>query len=127
MPGRSCVRSAAAAWGSSTWLCCSDGNFDKEAALKVLPRAASSPEAIGRFEQERRILARLDHPTIARLLDGGVDRRGLPFLVLEYVHGVAVDEFCDRERLTVERRIALVIEIARAVQAAHPVSSSTAT
>jgi serine/threonine-protein kinase len=97
----------------------SDGNFDKEAALKVLPRAASSPEAIRRFEQERRILARLDHPTIARLLDGGVDRRGLPFLVLEYVHGVAVDEYCDRERLTVERRIALVIEIARAVQAAH--------
>ncbi len=97
----------------------SDGSFDKEAALKVLPRAASSPEAIRRFERERRILARLDHPTIARLLDGGVDRRGLPYLVLEYVHGVAVDEYCDRERLTVDRRIALVIEIARAVQAAH--------
>jgi serine/threonine protein kinase/Tfp pilus assembly protein PilF len=97
----------------------SDGSFDREAALKVLPHAASSPEAIRRFEQERRILARLDHPSIARLLDGGVDRRGLPYLVLEYVQGAAVDDYCDRERLTIDGRIALVIEIARAVQAAH--------
>lgn len=97
----------------------SDGSFDKEAALKILPHAASSPEAIRRFEQERRILARLDHPNIARLLDGGVDRRGLPYLVLEFVHGTDVTTYCDRERLTVERRIELVIAIARAVQAAH--------
>jgi tetratricopeptide (TPR) repeat protein len=97
----------------------SDGSFEKRAALKVLPHAASSGDAIRRFEQERRILARLDHPSIARLLDGGVDRRGLPYLVLEYVEGIAVDLHCDRGRLTVEERIGLVIEIARAVQAAH--------
>ena len=97
----------------------SDGSFEKRAALKVLPRAASSAEAVRRFEQERRILARLDHPNIAHLLDGGVDRRGLPYLVLEHVEGVAVDLHCDRERLGVEERIRLVIEIARAVQEAH--------
>ena len=97
----------------------SDGSFEKRAALKVLPRAASSAEAIRRFEQERRILARLDHPSIAHLLDGGVDRRGLPYLVLEYVEGVAVDLHCDREQLGIEARILLLIEIARAVQAAH--------
>ena len=97
----------------------SDGSFQKKAALKVLPHAASSGEAIRRFEQERQILARLDHPSIARLLDGGVERRGLPYLVLEHVEGVAVDEHCDRERLAVEERIGLVVEIARAVQAAH--------
>jgi len=97
----------------------SDDTFDRRVAIKVLPSVRTSPESVRRFEQERRILARLNHPHIAHLVDGGVDRRGLPYLVLEHVQGEPVDEYCDRRRLPVEQRIRLVIEIATALQAAH--------
>ncbi len=96
-----------------------DGSFEKRVAIKVLPSAASSDEAVRRFEQERRILGRLSHPHIAQLVDGGVDPRGLPYLVLEYVEGEPVDAWCDRRRAPLERRLRLVIEIATALQAAH--------
>lgn len=96
-----------------------DGSFDKQAALKILPHGRTDAEAVRRFEQERQILARLEHPGIARLLDGGLDRRGLPYLVLEHVDGAPVDAYCDRERLPIEARIALVASIARVVHAAH--------
>jgi len=96
-----------------------DGSFEKRVAIKVLPGAASREAAVRRFEQERRILARLAHPHIAQLLDGGVDDRGLPFLVLELVEGEPVDLFCDRRRATLEERLRLVVEIATALQAAH--------
>jgi len=96
-----------------------DGSFEKTVAIKVLPGAASREEAVRRFEQERRILARLAHPHIAQLLDGGVDERGLPFLVLEHVEGEPVDLFCDKRRATLEERLRLIVEIATALQAAH--------
>ncbi|GMU63880.1 MAG: hypothetical protein AMXMBFR36_01540 [Acidobacteriota bacterium] len=97
----------------------SDGSFEKRVAIKVLPSAASSSDAIRRFEQERRILGRLSHPHIAQLVDGGVDPRGLPYLVLEYVEGEPVDAWCDRRRATLEQRLRLIVEIATALQAAH--------
>lgn len=87
--------------------------------MNIARAARTSPEAIRRFEQERRILARLDHPRIARLLDGGVDPRGLPFLALEYVVGEPIDRWCDERRASVEARLRLVVEIAGAVQTAH--------
>jgi serine/threonine-protein kinase len=96
-----------------------DGSFDKHAALKILPHGRTDAEAVRRFEQERQILARLEHPGIARLLDGGLDRRGLPYLVLEHVDGAPVDAYCDREQLPIEARITLVASIARVVHAAH--------
>lgn len=97
----------------------SDGSFEKRVAIKVLPSAASSREAILRFEQERRILGRLSHPHIAQLVDGGVDSRGLPYLVLEYVEGEPVDTWCDRRRASIDERLGMVVEIATALQAAH--------
>ena len=96
-----------------------DGTFQQRVAVKLLLRAASSPEAVRRFELERQILARLSHPNIAHLIDGGVDPRGLPYLVMEHVEGVAVDEHCDSRELDVESRLRLVVAIARAVHAAH--------
>jgi serine/threonine-protein kinase len=96
-----------------------DGSFEKRVAIKVLPNAASSREAVLRFEQERRILGRLSHPHIAQLVDGGVDARGLPYLVLEYVEGEPVDVWCDRRRAPIDQRLRLVVEIATALQAAH--------
>jgi serine/threonine-protein kinase len=97
----------------------SDGTFERRVAVKLLLHADSSPEAIRRFELERQILARLSHPHIAHLVDGGVDPRGLPYLVMEYVEGVPVDEHCDRHQLGIEARLRLVVAIARAVHAAH--------
>ncbi len=97
-----------------------DGSFEHQVALKLLPGSAPrSREAVRRFEQERQILARLSHPGIAHLLDGGVDRRGLPYLVMEHVDGEAIDRWCDERRLGPAARIALVVEVAAAVQAAH--------
>ena len=97
----------------------SDGSFAKRVAIKVLPHAMSSPEEIRRFALERQILARLAHPNIAHLLDGGVDSRGLPYLVMEHVEGAPIDRYCDDRRLSLEARLRLVIDTARAVQAAH--------
>jgi serine/threonine-protein kinase len=98
----------------------SDGSYEHQVAIKVLPHhAVASPDAVRRFELERQILARLAHPHIAHLLDGGVDPRGLPYLVMEHVEGVPIDVYCDQHRLDVEARLRLTVAIARAVHAAH--------
>ncbi len=97
----------------------SDGAFAQRGAIKILPSAASSAAAIARFELERRILARLSHPHIAHLLDGGVDGRGLPYLVLEHVEGRPLDAWCDERRAGVDERLRLLVAVARAVAAAH--------
>src|SRR5690606_6889224 len=72
-----------------------DGAFEQQVALKLLPLAFADREAQRRLHRERRILARLEHPNICRLLDGGADRWGRPFLVMEYVDGAAIDEYCE--------------------------------
>lgn len=96
-----------------------DGTFEREVALKLLPESGGDPAAVRAFEQERQILARLNHPHIAHLLDGGIDRRGLPYLVMEHVEGEPIDRYCDARRLPLAERLRLVVAIAGAVQAAH--------
>lgn len=96
-----------------------DGAFQQHAAIKTLWPGIATPELVGRFEQERQILARLDDPRIARLLDGGVGADGVPWLALEYVDGQPLGSHCDDGRLDVDARLALWIEIAGAVAAAH--------
>jgi serine/threonine protein kinase/tetratricopeptide (TPR) repeat protein len=96
-----------------------DGAFEQTVAVKLLRPGGGGLEAIRRFEQERQILAGLKHPAIARLLDGGIDARGRPFLVLEYVEGEPIDRFCDRHGLPLERRLELFEQAARAVESAH--------
>jgi serine/threonine-protein kinase len=96
-----------------------DDVFEQRVALKVLDRAPRDREARARFEQERQILASLDHPGIARLLDGGVDGHGRPYIVMELVEGEPIDRYCDARGLPVDERLALVEEVARAVAYAH--------
>lgn len=100
-----------------------DGAFQQRAALKLLRPGAGGEEAARRFAQERQILASLDHPAIARLLDGGVDGRGRLYLVMEHVEGRPIDRYCEENRaenrLSVERRLELFVRVAEAVLYAH--------
>lgn len=96
-----------------------DGAFEQRVALKVLPPGYLTAAARRRFERERQILANLSHDNIARLLDGGVDTRGRPFLAMELVEGRPITDFCDGRRLPLGDRVRLMAAAARAVQAAH--------
>lgn len=96
-----------------------DDAYQGEVALKIMRQGMDTPSNIARFERERNILAKLDHPNIARLLDGGVTDAGLPYLVMEYVDGISLFEYCDKKNLPVEQRLDLFKEVCRAVRHAH--------
>jgi hypothetical protein len=94
-----------------------DGVFAQQAALKVI-RDHSDPASIQRFQAERRILAMLEHPSIARAIDGGATSNGAPYLVMEYVEGgKPIDEYCQQS--TVKDKIRLFLQVVEAVAAAH--------
>jgi eukaryotic-like serine/threonine-protein kinase len=94
-----------------------DGAFEQQVAIKLLhPEAAAQLE---RFRAERQILARFEYPGIARLLDGGIAPDGRPYMVMEYVDGVAISEFCNRTRATLEQRLRLFGQVCEAVAYAH--------
>jgi non-specific serine/threonine protein kinase/serine/threonine-protein kinase len=97
----------------------SDGEFRQEVALKVVRRSFADSDLARRFRQERQILASLNHPNIARLLDGGVSADGEPFLVMEYVDGVRIDDYCAEHDLPAGERLKLFIEVCRGVNYAH--------
>jgi serine/threonine-protein kinase len=88
-------------------------------AVKLIRPGLISPESLRRFKQERSALARLHHPNISALLDGGVSELGLPFLVMEYVAGEPIDRYCDRMRLSVGDRLRLMRTVCGAVEFAH--------
>lgn len=90
-----------------------------QVALKVLDRPVDTPEARRRFARERETLARLAHPNIARLFDGGVTADGRPYLVMEYVDGQPIDHHCRHRGLDVEARLALLRQVCEAVAFAH--------
>jgi serine/threonine protein kinase len=94
-----------------------DGVFRQRAALKLLQHGAVS-EAF-RFQSEREILARLEHPGIARLLDGGVYRDGRPYMVMEYVEGTSLTEYCESARLGLAGRLRLFMQVCEVVSYAH--------
>jgi eukaryotic-like serine/threonine-protein kinase len=96
-----------------------DGGPVGRVALKVVRLEATSPELIRRFNLERRTLARLDHPNIARLLDGGTTAEGTPYLAMEFVEGERIDEFCNHQRHSIEQRLQLFLTVCAAVQYAH--------
>jgi serine/threonine protein kinase/tetratricopeptide (TPR) repeat protein len=95
-----------------------DDQYQKRVAIKVV-RGLDSAEVIRHFRRERQILAGLDHPNIARLLDGGTTDDGLPYFVMEHVEGEPIDRFCDERRLTVHERLGLFRGVCEAVQHAH--------
>jgi serine/threonine protein kinase len=97
----------------------SDGAFRKQAAIKLVLPSAHMGSITARFQHEREILASLDHPNIARLLDGGITEEGWPYFVMEYVEGQPVDRWCDERKLSVTQRIALFRDVLAAVRYAH--------
>ena len=97
----------------------SDGEFEQRVAVKLLRWGPAAEGADARFARERRILARLEHPGIARLLDGGKSSEGWPYLVMELVEGVPIDEYCDARRLSIEDRLGLFVDICHVVHYAH--------
>lgn len=96
-----------------------DGAFEQTAALKLLPGRTMNSAVGERFVRERQILARLSHPNIARLLDGGVTNEGNPYFVLEYVDGTSITDYCDANRLDLTQRLALFAKLLSAVSFAH--------
>ena len=96
-----------------------EGGFRQRVAIKIISRAVPDQKIIRRFELERQVLASLDHPDIARLIDGGEMEDGRPWLAMEYVDGVPVTTYCDRERLSIDERVKIFMKIASAVQHAH--------
>ena len=96
-----------------------DGAFEKQVALKLVKRGMDTDEVLRRFRWERRILASLEHPHIARLYDGGASEDGRPFLVMEYIEGQPITAYCDGRRMTVEARLRLFTDACEAVQFAH--------
>ena len=96
-----------------------DGQFEQRAALKILSPALLSPDGLGRFNAERQILARLNHASIARLIDGGTTAEGIPYLVMEYIEGTAIDRYCEERRLDARAQLRLVQKLCAAVDYAH--------
>ncbi|MBA8888593.1 serine/threonine-protein kinase [Dokdonella fugitiva] len=96
-----------------------DGEYVQQAAVKLMRGGWSGEALLQRFRAERQILATLGHPNIARLLDGGVDDDGRPFLALEYVDGSTLAEHCDARRLGIGERLALFLAVCDAVAYAH--------
>jgi len=96
-----------------------DDQFQKEVALKVIRAGQDSGAVISRFKNERQILARLEHPNIARLLDGGTTDEGVPYFAMELIEGQAITEYCDHRRLSIAERVRLFLPVCEAVQFAH--------
>lgn len=96
-----------------------DGQFEKQVAIKILNRAADTAEILRRFRAERQILAGLDHPNIARLLDAGTTGDGLPYFIMDYIVGAPVTWFAVAQKLSTRQRLDLFLKICAAVEFAH--------
>lgn len=91
----------------------------RKVALKIVKPGMDTRDVIARFEAERQALAMMDHDNIARVLDAGTTEEGRPFFVMELIRGVPITEYCDENKLTVSQRLALFVQVCRAVQHAH--------
>ncbi len=94
-------------------------DFQQRVALKVIRGGPTTGEIYQRFVRERMILAGMEHPGVARLMDGGVTDEGIPFFAMEYVEGEPITAYCDRTNLDIEARLRLFVEVCRTVQYAH--------
>src|SRR5215470_17414583 len=96
-----------------------DKEFRQRAAIKLVKRGMDTDFVIRRFRNERQILAALNHPNIARLLDGGTTNDGLPYFVMEYIDGLPIHRYCDTRRLTIAERLRLFRLVCAAAHYAH--------
>jgi len=96
-----------------------DGIFKTKAAVKLIKRGMDTDSILRRFRNERQILAALNHPNIARLLDGGTTNDGLPYFVMEYIDGKPLFEHCDEKNLDIKARLGIFRQVCDAAQEAH--------
>ncbi|HKP28955.1 MAG TPA: protein kinase [Gemmatimonadales bacterium] len=96
-----------------------DGAYIQRVAIKLIKRGMDTDQVLARFRAERQILASLDHPNIARLLDGGTSDDGLPYFAMEYIEGQPIDAFAEAMNLGVEERLRLFLQVCDAVAYAH--------
>lgn len=96
-----------------------DGLYERQVALKLLRSGYADPGLRQRFSREREILARLQHPHLAQLLDAGIDLQGQPYLALAYVEGEPITDYCQRQQLPLERRLKLMQQVCAVVSHAH--------
>ncbi|MCG8455294.1 MAG: protein kinase, partial [Holophagales bacterium] len=101
------------------YLAVREDDYEQKVALKRTAGPAGYGDLLERFVNERQILAGLQHPGIGRLLDGGTDSEGLPYLVMEYVEGVPIDGYCDENQLSLRQRLRLMSKVCRIVHHAH--------
>lgn len=96
-----------------------DGRFEQRVAVKIFASTLGDPAAIRRAESERQFLARLNHPHIAHVIDGGSTEYGQPYVVMEYVDGIRIDDWCRQQQLDLRARVILFAQVLAAVGAAH--------
>ena len=96
-----------------------DGEFEQQVALKIIRQSFADRELERHFRRERQILASLNHPNIAKLIDGGVSETGELFLAMEFIEGEPLMAFAEHHQLTIEDRLRLFLKICRAVSFAH--------
>ena len=103
----------------SVWVATQSKPIKRKVAIKLIKPGMDSRQVLGRFEAERQALAMMDHPNIARVLDGGVTEQGHPYFAMDYVKGVPLTEYCDNAKLSLKERLELFVPICQAVQHAH--------
>ena len=96
-----------------------DDQYEQKVAIKLVHGALTDPSTLSRLRSERQILANLNHPNVASLVDGGATEDGSPYLVIEYIDGEPIDEYCDRKQLSIKERLQLFQSICAAVHYAH--------
>ncbi|MBL8736866.1 MAG: protein kinase [Planctomycetes bacterium] len=103
----------------TVWMAEQRAPVQRRVALKVLKAGMDSAQVLARFEQERQALALMQHPNIAQVYDAGTTKHGRPFFVMELVKGIPITDYASRERLTIQQRLELFVQVCRAVQHAH--------
>jgi eukaryotic-like serine/threonine-protein kinase len=96
-----------------------DDQYSKEVAIKLVAAGQDSKFVVSRFKNERQVLANLDHPNIARFLDGGTTEDGVPYFVMELIDGLPIDQYCKQRKLPISERLGLFLHVCSAVQFAH--------
>ena len=96
-----------------------DGEFEQKVAVKIIKQGLSSDYLLKRFQNERQTLANLQHPNIAKLFDGGKTSEELPYLIMEFIDGIPITEYCNKNNLSVNNRLKLFVTVCKAVQYAH--------
>ena len=119
LPNMRVIRMLGAGGFGAVWLCEQTAPLKRQVAVKVMRSVTASPRLRARFDAERRLLARMEHPGVARIFDAGEAPDGSLYFVMEYVQGERIGEWCDRNRMGVEGRLRLMRQVCAAVQHAH--------